>query len=68
MYAVGPWWMWVSVGVRVVLWLGNVGVAHMGELELGLCKGKREYDKRDAIRERDEKRNLAQARKDAQRR
>ncbi len=30
------------------------------KIEIGLCKGKKLYDKREAIKERDEKKNLAQ--------
>ncbi len=31
---------------------------HLIKIEIGLCKGKREYEKRDAIKERDVKREL----------
>jgi SsrA-binding protein len=29
-----------------------------GKIALGVCKGRKTYDKRDALRERDEQRNL----------
>ena len=37
------------------------------KLELGLARGKKLYDKREAIRERDERRNMAQEIRDRQR-
>lgn len=37
------------------------------KVEIGLCRGKKTHDKRDAIRERDVKREMAQAIRNAQR-
>lgn len=47
--------------IPLVLFTNSKGFA---KVDIALCKGKKEYDKRDTIKDRDNKRNLSRIKKD----
>ncbi len=47
--------------IPLLLFTNDKGLA---KIEIALCRGKKEYDKRDTIKDRDNKRNLSRIKKD----